>query len=89
MNNEPDYKDNLAFEPEMTMQDVFDVAHNEYGWLRGKDYIQKYSDSIYITEQGGIELYTADGEYSNPYWMPVANNRTPRQVLDLIKGLGN
>ena len=25
-NNEPDYKDNLAFEPEMTMQNVFKFA---------------------------------------------------------------
>lgn len=82
--NEPDYKDNLAFEPEMTMQDVFDVAVEKYDW-RVVSYKQGwiYKENIFITSYGRIltECWHCDRENV------IADDLPPKQVLMIIEGL--
>ena len=83
MNNEPDYKDNLAFEPKMTMEQVFKIAVDEYGWEEERSRIAKCDGGFSIDNTGAVEFYD---EYER--WNKLARNRTPEEVLMIIKGLG-
>ena len=81
-NNTPDYNDNLAFEPKMTMEQVFKIAVDEYGWsnLGGN----LFNGLITISNCGSIlkDCWNCDKEDT------ISENRTPEEVLMIIKGLG-
>lgn len=80
-NNEPDYNDNLAFEPEMTWKDLVEWAENfgkEKGLRTRKGGTSIDIDTLSIWQSGFV--YSIDGVCLNI-------KRTPRQMQTIIKAL--
>ncbi len=81
MNNTPDYENNLAFEPEMTWEDLVKWAENfgKEKRLRIKKGDTSISVDMLVCWQIGY-VYNVDGLCLNI-------NRTPRQMQTIIKAL--
>ena len=75
--------DDLAFEPKMTMEQVFKIAVDEYRWKEERPHITKCYGDFRIDDTGLVEF---KDEYE--IWNKLARNRTPEEVLMIIKGLG-
>lgn len=76
-NNAPDYNDNLAFEPEMTWEDLVE-------WAKEFCKQQKLGASIY-PDAFIIQSLTFDR--SGDIEQCRVKNRTPRQMQTIIKAL--
>lgn len=78
-NNAPDYKDDLAFEPEMTWEEF-------KNWCKNFDILIKetfvYYNGLYFYDDGDIVVRVGDYE-----GILVSKNRTYKQMQEIIKNL--
>lgn len=84
-NNAPDYNDNLAFEPELTWEDLVKWVKNIAPKLIEQGHsVATYNitvvfiNNICFNERGNV--LTNTGAY-------IARNKTPRQMQTIIKAL--
>lgn len=80
MNNEPDYKDNLAFEPEMTWEQLVEWARD-----RGFEHINDF----YLIKP--FWSFSKTGEFEHKYnddiWIVLSKNLKPAKMKLIIEGL--
>lgn len=102
---EPDYKDDLYFEPEFTWEDLVAWAtinlrikyHKgvtpEYTYFETRDYIRYYEDgSIKIEEYKDLFDDEDEEDYpynSTSYLVRIGRNRTPKQMKTIIENMFN
>lgn len=88
-NNEPDYGDNLAFEPEMTWEELVE-------WVKksiDKDILYIHNESNYVDEYIEIKQMifsrTGDIYFNNwdEYHELICTGKTPRNIQTIIKVL--
>lgn len=84
-NNQPDYEDNLAFEPKMTWEELVkkygceDDADFFFMSMGENKYFSFYNDGQVVV------MYTHMGYESR---IILAENRTPEQMKTIIEALG-
>lgn len=83
-NNEPDYKENLVFEPKMTWEELV----KKYGCEDDDDFFFKSmgGDKYFSFYKDGqiVVMYTYNGYESR---IILAENKTPEQMKTIIEAL--
>lgn len=88
MNNEPNYKDNLAFKPAMTWQDLYTYAHNfnQSGYEDEICISTTDKTKISFWRNGKISVTNKTSDYTFMK-MLIAENRTYEQMKNIIDNL--
>ena len=91
-NNEPDYKDNLAFEPAMTWEDFKFSDEGLYLWeMKSKKgevlKMEKENLEFYFWDNGDITLEFFDENSGETFEFILGKNKSYKQMQQLILAL--